>query len=134
MRWLVPGRCTNWYGMPENFQIPAIGLSVRHHGKHSAVGQLGLADDVDLPGRGLPGVALAWHGVGDTQTGIATVKVPAEPRTEDMPAQIGEALHTLLTGEDREERSAEGVRWAAGNTWAATAAAETRSHTELAKR
>jgi hypothetical protein len=65
---------------------------------------------------GLPGVALAWPGVGDTETGIAMVKVPVEPRTEDMPAQIGKALHALLTGEDREDRSAEGVRWGGGKT------------------
>ena len=133
------------------------------------VGQLGIADCVDLPGRvawndlvgmydeasaflfcslrdssgsqflealgrGLPAVALAMHGVGDTETGIATVKVSLEPRPEEMPAQIGKALHTLLTGENWEERSAEGVRWASGNTWAAKAEAVTRIYEEVAKR
>ena len=85
-------------------------------------------------GRGLPAVALAMHGVGDTETGIAAVKVPVEPRPEEMPVHIGKALHTLLTGEDWEDRSAEGVRWAAGNTWAAKAEAATRIYEELAKR
>jgi hypothetical protein len=51
-----------------------------------------------------------------------------------MPAQIGKALHTLLTGEDWEDRSTEGVRWATGNTWAAKAEAATLIYEEVAKR
>jgi glycosyltransferase involved in cell wall biosynthesis len=133
------------------------------------VGQLGIADSVDLPGRvqwsdlvgmydeasaflfcslrdssgsqflealgrGLPAVALAMHGVGDTETGIAAIKVPVEPRPEEMPAQIGKALHTMVTGDDWEDRSAAGVHWAAGNTWAAKAEAATRIYEELTKR
>jgi glycosyltransferase involved in cell wall biosynthesis len=133
------------------------------------VGQLGIADCVDLPGRvewseligmydqasaflfsslrdssgsqflealgrGLPAVALAHHGIGDTQTGVAAIKVPVEPRPEEMPAQLGKALLTLLTGEDWEDRSAAAVRWAAGNTWEAKAEAATRIYEEVAKR
>lgn len=85
-------------------------------------------------GRGLPAVTLAMHGAGDAETGIAAVKVPVEPRPEEMPAQLGKALHTLLNGEDWEDRSSEAVRWAAGNTWAAKAVAATRIYEEVAKR
>jgi glycosyltransferase involved in cell wall biosynthesis len=85
-------------------------------------------------GRGLPAVGLSLHGVGNAETGIAAVKVPVEPRPEEMPAQLGKALHTLLTGEDWEDRSAEAVRWAAGNTWAAKAETATRIYEEIAKR
>ena len=79
-------------------------------------------------------MALAHHGIGDTQTGIAAIKVPVEPRPEDMPAQLARALHTLLTGEDWEDRSAAAVSWAAGNTWEAKAEAATRIYEEVASR
>jgi len=85
-------------------------------------------------GRGLPAVALGHHGIGDTPTGIAAIKVPVEPRPQDMPAQLAKAVHTLLTGDDWENRSAAAVRWAAGNTWAAKAEAATRIYEEVAKR
>jgi hypothetical protein len=79
-------------------------------------------------------VALGHHGIGDTPTGIAAIKVPVEPRPHDMPAQLAKAVHTLLTGDDWENRSAAAVRWAAGNTWAAKAEAATRIYEEVAKR
>ena len=89
---------------------------------------------LEAMGRGLPAVALGHHGIGDTETGIAAIKVPVEPRPEDMPAQIGQALHTLLTGDDWADRSAAAVRWAAGNTWEVKAEAATRIYEEVAKR
>ncbi|WP_323100911.1 glycosyltransferase family 4 protein [Intrasporangium sp. YIM S08009] len=77
-------------------------------------------------GRGLPAVALDHHGIGDLDVGSAAVKVALPPVPHELPGQLADALRTVLTGPDWDERSVAGVRWAAGHVWPAKAAAASR--------
>jgi glycosyltransferase involved in cell wall biosynthesis len=82
-------------------------------------------------GRGLPAVALDHHGIGDTDTGSAAIKVALSARPQELPGALGRALRTVLTDDQWEMRSAAGVKWAAEHVWAAKAQAASQIYREI---
>jgi glycosyltransferase involved in cell wall biosynthesis len=74
-------------------------------------------------GRGLPAVALNHHGIGDLDVGSAAVKVDLPRRPRDLPGLVASALREVLLDPGWEKRSTDAVRWAAGHSWPAKAAA-----------
>jgi glycosyltransferase involved in cell wall biosynthesis len=81
-------------------------------------------------GRGLPAVALDHHGVGETDVGIAAVKVPLPEEPAELPRLLGGALLDVVTDDGWAERSAAGVTWAAQHTWPAKAAIATKVYAD----
>ena len=84
-------------------------------------------------GRGLPAVAIDLHGIADVQAGLAAVKVPLTRQPRDLPDQLSAALHTVLSDDQWEARSAAAVSWAGERIWPERAAAATRLYEELVR-
>ena len=85
-------------------------------------------------GKGLPVVALDHHGIGDTEVGMAAVKVtiPAEPR--ELPGRLASAMQTVLSDDQWESRSAAGIKWAGEWTWPVKAATAAQIYREVVLR
>jgi glycosyltransferase involved in cell wall biosynthesis len=83
-------------------------------------------------GKGVPGVALDLHGIGDANVGDAAVKVALTPRPRDLPGRLASALQTVLCDDKWEVRSAAAVDWASQHVWPAKAAAAVRIYEEIA--
>jgi glycosyltransferase involved in cell wall biosynthesis len=83
-------------------------------------------------GRGLPVVALDLHGIGDADVGPAALKVPLSARPSDLPGQLGAALHSVLYGDDWEERSKAAIEWVSQWAWPAKAVTMTKLYEEVA--
>ena len=92
------------------------------------------AQFLEALGKGLPAVALDLHGIGDVKVGLAAEKVALPSRPEQLPADLADAMRTVLTGDDWAARSAAAVEWASEHTFARKAAAATRIYQEVARR